>query len=89
MPHERYSDEPDGIFYLRILGLEDLADADFRAGNDETIKGKEFWDHCGEQAQNTLRGFAALNPNPENPMYVKTREYLQMHVRQHATVIEQ
>lgn len=62
--------EHEGERYLRLLGLEHLADQEV-ATSGGTIQARDFLDVCGKHARPLLIGFEAMNPN--DPRYEPTK----------------
>lgn len=63
MGNERISEqEHEGERYLRLLGLEHLADQEVSTSRG-TIQARDFLDVCGEHARPLLVGFEAMNPS--------------------------
>lgn len=84
MEHENlHEQEHEGERYLRLLGLEHLA--------DETIPGRtervrDFLDICGDHARPLLVGLESLNP--DDPRYTPTRNALRGYISQFVSPTE-
>lgn len=65
--------EHEGERYLRILGLEHLADREIATAGG-TIPAKDFLDICGEHARPILVGFEAMSA--DDPRYEATKNAL-------------
>ncbi len=73
---ERFDDkeqEHEGERYLRLLGLEHLADQEIPTA-DRTIQARNFLDICGEHARPMLVGFEAMST--DDPRYEATKNAL-------------
>lgn len=66
--------EHEGERYLRLLGLEYLADRRIATADGTIIQARDFLDVCGEHARPMLVGFEAMSPN--DPRYNATRKAL-------------
>lgn len=66
--------EHEGEHYLRLLGLEHLADREITTA-DRTFEARDFLDICGEHARPMLIGFEAMRP--DDPRYEATKNALQ------------
>lgn len=66
-------EEHEGERYLRLLGLDHLADVQVTAGGRD-MEARDFLDICGEHARPLLVGFA--NMSSEDPRYEPTRNAL-------------
>lgn len=66
-------DEHEGEHYLRLLGLEHLADQEISTAGG-TIQARDFLDVCGEHARPILTGFEAMDS--DDPRYETTKEAL-------------
>lgn len=66
-------EEHEGNKYLRLLGLEDLADNEIQTESG-TIQARDFLNICGEHARPLLVGFEAMSP--DDPRYEATRDAL-------------
>lgn len=66
MAGEQLREEHEGEKYLRLLGLEHLADREITAA-DRTMQARDFLDICGEHARPMLVGFEAMSP--DDPRY--------------------
>lgn len=66
--------EHEGEHYLRLLGLEHLADREI-ISVDRTIEARDFLDICGEHARPMLVGFEAMSL--DDPRYEATKNALQ------------
>jgi hypothetical protein len=76
-------EEHEGEKYLRLLGLEDLADQQI-PGN--TLQVRDFLDICGEHARPLLVGLESLSH--EDPRYEPTRQALRNYISQFVTPAE-
>jgi hypothetical protein len=65
--------EHEGERYLRLLGLEHLADHRVTTA-DKTFEARDFLDICGEHARPMLVGFEAMSQ--DDPRYEATRNAL-------------
>ncbi len=65
--------EHEGERYLRLLGLEHLADRDIATASG-TIQARDFLDVCGEHARPMLVGFEAMST--DDPRYEATKNAL-------------
>ena len=65
--------EHEGERYLRLLGLEHLADREVKTA-ERTIRARDFLDICGEHARPVFIGFEAMGP--DDPRYEATRNAL-------------
>jgi hypothetical protein len=63
----------EGEEYLRLLGLEHLADRDIPTANG-TIQARDFLDICGGHARPILSGFESMSK--DDPRYETTRNAL-------------
>ncbi|HEX7368062.1 MAG TPA: hypothetical protein VF261_00190 [Candidatus Saccharimonadales bacterium] len=79
MGHETSGAEPEdeGYKYLRLLGLENLANEPIPG---TTKRVRDFLSICGDYARPMLVGFASLSP--DDPSYEAVREALQTQVKQ-------
>jgi hypothetical protein len=79
MGHETQfeQEEHEGEKYLRLLGLEDLANQQI-PGRTEQVR--DFMDICGNHARPMLVGFESLNP--DDPRYEQVRDTLRAQVTQ-------
>lgn len=66
--------EHEGDHYLRLLGLEHLANREITTV-DGTFEARDFLDICGEYARPMLVGFEAMSP--DDPKYEPTKNALQ------------
>lgn len=66
MMGEQINEEHEGEKYLRLLGLEHMADHEISTA-DGAIQARDFLDICGEHARPMLIGFEAMSP--EDPRY--------------------
>lgn len=66
-------EEHEGERYLRLLGLEDLADHEITTTSG-TIQARDFLDVCGEHARPMLVGFEAMSQ--DDPRYEATKTAL-------------
>lgn len=73
MTGEQLHEEQEGDKYLRLLGLEHLADREITT-TDGTIQARDFLDVCGEHARPMLVGFEAMNP--DDPKYENIKNTL-------------
>ncbi len=73
MAGEQLHEEHEGDKYLRLLGLEHLADREITTA-DGTIQARDFLDVCGEHARPMLVGFETMSP--DNPRYETTKNTL-------------
>lgn len=71
--------EHEGEKYLRLLGLEGLADEEIVTSRG-TIKWRDFLDICGEHARPALAGLEAMDP--QDPRYQQAIEGLRSGIRQ-------
>lgn len=69
--------EHEGDKYLRLLGLEHLADQPI-PGRAERVR--DFLDVCGDHARPMLVGFESLSP--DDPRYEPARDALRTQVTQ-------
>ena len=69
--------EHEGDKYLRLLGLEHLADQQI-PGRTEHVR--DFLDICGNHARPMLVGFESLSP--DDPRYEPVRDALRTQVTQ-------
>lgn len=84
MGHEIISDqEHEGEKYLRLLGLEHLADEQI-PGRTEQMR--DFLGICGEHARPLLVGLESLSP--EDPRFAPTRDALRGYISQFVTPAE-
>jgi hypothetical protein len=74
MEHSGEIREHEGEKYLRLLGLEDLAEREIATAGG-TIQARDFLDVCGEHARPLLVGFEAMSP--DDPSYEATKDALQ------------
>ena len=65
--------EHEGERYLRLLGLDHLADRDIATASG-TIQARDFLDVCGEHARPILVGFEAMST--DDPRYEGTKNAL-------------
>jgi hypothetical protein len=65
--------EHEGERYLRLLGLEHLADCEIET-NGGTIKARDFLDICGEHARPMLVGFESMST--DDPRYEAAKSAL-------------
>lgn len=72
--------EHEGERYLRLLGLENLADLEIKTA-DGAIQARDFLDICGEYARPMLVGFEDMSP--ADSRYEATRDALRGVVRQY------
>jgi len=70
-------EEHEGEKYLKLLGLEDLADQQI-PGRAERVR--DFLDICGDHARPMLVGFESLSP--DDPRYERVRDVLRTQVTQ-------
>lgn len=75
--------EHEGDKYLRLLGLEHLADEKI-PGRTEQVR--DFLDICGDHARPLLVGLECLSP--EDPRFAPTRETLRTYISQFVTPTE-
>lgn len=66
--------EHEGERYLRMLGLEGLADREITTESGATIQARDFLKICGDHARPMLVGFEDMSP--DNPKYEATRDAL-------------
>ena len=66
MTGEQLHEEHEGEKYLRLLGLDHLADREITT-DDRTMQARDFLDICGEHARPMLVGFEAMSP--DDPRY--------------------
>jgi len=81
MEQARYREEHEGDKYLDLLGLGALADQEFVGRDGGTYRYRDFLDHCGPDAHNTLAGLAAIGP--DDPRFQQAREAIRESVLQH------
>jgi len=81
--HIREPDEHEGEKYLKLLGLEHLADEPI-PGRTEQVR--DFLDICGDHARPLLVGLESLSP--DDPRYNPTREALRGYISQFVTPAE-
>jgi hypothetical protein len=77
------AEEHEGEKYLRLLGLEDLADEPI-PGRTERVR--DFLNICGDHARPLLVGLENLSP--EDPRFVPTRDALRGYISQFVTPTE-
>lgn len=75
--------EHEGERYLRLLGLEHLAD---EAIPGRTEQMRDFLDICGDHARPLLVGLESLSP--DDPRYTPTRDALRGYISQFVTPAE-
>ena len=63
----------EGEHYLRLLGLEHLADQEVSTSRG-TMQARDFLEICGEHARPILIGFESMNPS--DPRYEPTKNAL-------------
>jgi hypothetical protein len=78
-----HEQEHEGERYLRLLGLEHLADESI-PGRTEQVR--DFLDICGDHARPLLVGLESLNP--DDPRYAPTRNALRGYISQFVTPTE-
>lgn len=81
MGHERIQEETEGEKYLRLLGLDHLADKQI-PGRQERVR--DFLDICGEEARPTLIEFEYLSP--DDPNYGIVRGVLRDRIAQYIEI---
>ena len=84
MKHEKIAEqlpEHEGEKYLRMLGLEHLAD---QIIPDRTEQVRDFLDVCGEYARPMLNGLECLSL--DDPRYEFTRNILRTEVARHLNI---
>lgn len=67
------AEEHEGERYLRMLGLEHLADREVTAA-DKTFAARDFLDICGQHARPLLVGLEAMSP--DDPRHEATKNAL-------------
>lgn len=77
MGNENLHKESEGVKYLKMLGLEHLAEQQI-PGRTEMVR--DFLDICGDHARPMLAGFESLSP--DDPRYGRVREVLRSQVAQ-------
>ncbi len=75
MEQERPQQEHEGEKYLKLLGLEKLADLQIQ-GRPEKMR--DFLDICGEHARPLLVGLESLEP--DDPRFIPTRDALRGYI---------
>ena len=75
--NQNVEQEHEGDKYLRLLGLEDLADQQI-PGRPQQMR--DFLDICGEHARPLLVGLESLDPN--DPRFEPTRSALRSYITQ-------
>lgn len=80
MERERPTQEHEGEHYLRLLGLEDLANQQI-PGRSERVR--DFLDICGEHARPLLVGLESLDPS--DPRFEPMREALRGYIANFVT----
>ena len=73
-PEINMTPEHEGEMYLKLLGLDHLADESVETKDHGTIAARDFLIVCGDQARPYLVGFSRLRP--EDPRYPIAREAL-------------
>lgn len=71
--YEGHPKEHEGEKYLRLLGLDHLADRDIATASG-TIQARDFLDICGAHALPVLVGFEAMSA--DDPRYEATKNVL-------------
>lgn len=66
--------EHEGEKYLRLLGLEHLAEQNIALEGGESLQARDFLEVCGEHARPILMGFETMQP--DDPRYEPTRDAL-------------
>lgn len=72
--------EHEGEKYLRLLGLEELADHEIPTASG-TVQARDFLDICGEHARPMLVGFEAMSS--DDSRYEATRNALRSVIGQY------
>ena len=73
--------EHEGEKYLRLVGLEHLADQPMGRKDSTTIPARDFLDVCGDDARQLLVGLE--NTSPDDPDFAPTREAIRGYIQQH------
>jgi len=73
------NEEHEGVHYLRLLGLEHLADREV-AGKNGRFLAKDFLDVCGQHARPVLVGFEDMSS--DDPEYESTKDFLTHYIGQ-------
>lgn len=75
--------EHEGEAYLRLLGLEDLADQQLPGRSGQV---RDFLEVCGEHARPLLVGLASLDK--DDPSFAPTRDMLRDYITRFLAVSE-
>lgn len=78
MGMEKPEEEHEGEKYLRLLGLEDIADKPIRTVDGVTTYGRDFLDICRKHAEPALVGLASLSP--DDPMFAPSQTVIRERV---------
>jgi len=72
-------EEHEGLHFLRLLGLEHLAEREVHGPNG-TFLAKDFLEVCGQHAKPVLVGFEDMSP--DDPEYETTKNSLSQYIGQ-------
>ncbi len=76
-------EEHEGVRFLRLLGLDHLADTEVVAGGN-TIEVRNFLDVCGDHARPVLLGLETMDP--ADPRFEPTKEALRGLISQYVGI---